>query len=675
MYGLKYQGSFNNYNSNEIIINISKKDYLAPDVDDIEQLKIISCDVSYPNGEESKYGALISARATVSFYAGMDSFLTNETFLTDFYDEYKVQIICDGINVFEGFVEPSEGGYPLKDRPYIVEISCTDGLGLLKNIPLTDVNENNFNNRAKLIEYIAGALDKTNLELPIRTYCNIFNTSMSDRSLNDSNDMFNQTKVHHRTFLKNVNEFVSCYEALEIILAEAFTLHYWKGYWTINYVGELTSTSGRYYTNYSKEGVLINGGQDNSNQINVGKNHLIHPVNFNQLISYQVPVKSVKTIYEYDVPEDLVNNEKLQRLGSFVTLMNAYNIVGWGQFYDHPYQEKSISNKTPTIKIISNPYGYEMDRYYILPADSAANLGPISNYIRNLNDDCFVEAGDRIRITFDYKFLSNPPNNQRYQIFQLRLLRSGFAPTSTSGWRLLTYQGIWQSNQQNYTFAAERFNNEEFTEWQAAIIEETTIPFSGSLYLALGTGYIGQPNEIHIKNIKVEYISLAKGDNTNRLKGDYWLTSQDKNIKDTIEDTVKLSDATRRILKGALWNNDGVTLTNPTWYRYGKSESKHYKELINIAKYQHYRRRFKKISGTFKGILASPENYQADFSPLSFHKHFSFPDDLPGKRYVLVPPLKIDYVKSTFEGIFIECWGGDEDPAINWNTHNFNYIF
>lgn len=673
-YFVNYRSTFHNRLNNEIVITISKQDPSLTD-DDVVELDCTKFSCEY-QGDETKYNSILGLRADISFWVRPSSPISAETFLTDYYDTWKVKITCDSLVVFVGFIEPSEGGFLLQDKPYEVNIICTDGLGLLKNVPLSDSNDIAFNNRNLLKSYVQGALAKTNLDLNLRIYCSIYEESMSDRGDGMQHEMFNQTNVHHRTFLKSVNEFLDCYTALEYILGQAFMLYQWNGRWVIQYIPEMQGSEGpkNYWTEYLPNGFAINYNQDLGDPISVGKNKFVEPILKNHRVSYQFPIRSVRTNYKYEVPDNLVNNEKLQEVGSFITPLNAYNIVGWGQYHKFPHTEEDLNNVTPRIKIDVNPYGYELDRYYVLPPDpAAANPPTLRNYIRNLNSDFFVEAGDKIRISVDYRLLAN--QNTELRFLDFRLLRSGQPPTNSNSWRVLDVNSVWRSgtNGSPVGYVNNIPGTLNLNEWQTFSIEEVTVPFAGNMYICLAAGGVIGGNEIHFKNIKIEYLSLAKGDRTNVLSGDYWLTEQTQNIKDSIEDTIKLSDATRRILKGALWKADGVNLTNPTWYRYGKSESLDFKELVNYGKYRHYHRRFKRISGTFRGVKCVSENNQLEFYPHCFHKHYLFVDDISTKFYMLAAPLTIDYVNGTIEATFIEAMNRDDD--VNGDVHKFAYIF
>src|SRR6478609_5876659 len=109
-YGKKYTANFNNRQSNQMRLEIYHKDFVG----DSSELNWVGCQVDYPNGSERKDDIILSAKCTMQFWSGLTDTLTNETFLTDYYDEWKVIVFCDEMNVFTGFIEPSEGGYSFK---------------------------------------------------------------------------------------------------------------------------------------------------------------------------------------------------------------------------------------------------------------------------------------------------------------------------------------------------------------------------------------------------------------------------------------------------------------------------------------------------------------------------------------------------------------------------------
>lgn len=663
-YFATYQGTFNNRLNNEVVVTIARKD-IPVDVDDIIQVRIVDVIIDYPNGDESKYQSIISQVAKISIYSGIEDSFTNETFLTDYYDEWKVTITCDTLKVFEGFVEPSGRGYFLKDRPFIVEIDCSDGLGLLKNVPLSNRIGNNFSGNSNLMAYIVGALAKTNHELNIRTYCNLFNDDMIDRSTAEDADMFWQVDVSHRTFLESPNQYMNCYEALEKIL-EGFSLFYWNGRWVISYRPDLINESGAncYWTEYDYTGQTIDAGQDTNSATHISRNRIIYSTQANQLVSYQPAVRQVRTNYNYEIPPELINNDKILQLGNFIAPVLGYELVGWTQVQGDPTVRANYGGtKRAYVKVENDIYNREIQRYFVVEYDGAVT-GQLRHHIVHSNSDFYVYQGDKINITITARFTGTALaiNHSKVALF------IGGDPAVQSNWYTLNSNtGLWTNND-DVAFG------DASLDFSDSSVSDIVIPFDGKLFIFLGAVGGSGITATHYKYPRIEYTPYLAGSEV-EVKGDYWLTSQDQNIKDVIVDTVYVSDTIRKLFKGAFFKTGTEDLMNPTWYRYGVSESRSYKALLSIGKYQHYKRRFKKIAGSFKGLLQSPENNQLDFSPLSFHKHFIFTDDSKSKRYVLVPPLKIDYREGTFEGIFIECYKDSDDAVNNWDVHKFAYIF
>lgn len=635
-------------------------------------------------GTERKDDILVAHKATLTFDSDVNDTLTNETFLTDYYDTWKVVCYVGALMVFTGFIEPSEGGYAFKSRPYAIQITCTDGLGLLKNIPLSDINGEDFIGRNSLIKYIAGALAKTNVELPIRTYCNILEGSM-----NEDSDMFDQAKLHHRTFLKSPNEFISCYEALEKILF-GFTLFQWQAQWVISYRGEMFDTFGPQvdYCNYDLNGDFDDLGSDELGPINIGKDEAIQPVNANHLVSWQPANVQVKTNYRYEIPENLVNNQKLQELGdiSFPTSgvgYTSYDVIGWSQYHKNVQDdlEEPINNYTPTIRVEYNPYGFELDRYYAVPFDPASSgIYLLQNYIRHDNTDLFVEAGDKMSVNVSWRLNRKLNTSIRFMVIGLY----AFNPATASfTWKYLAADGSWAGSAVVGTkvYVAGEFNNSngsaDTTLWQSGGVSDFTIPQSGTLFICLGAKYqgIAQGDVINFKDLDIVYNSFKEGDKKNVVKGDYWKTNQAQNIKDVLEEDTGISDSIRKIFKGALFQESGTFLTNPTWYRKGDpSKTHHYKSLINWTKYQLYYRKFKRISGDFRGTLCVSDNFETPYR-LCFHKHFRFVNDFVNRMYLLTGPCTIDYLENQFTATFVEVEGPNRGGNPNGDSRNFNYIF
>ena len=640
--------------------------------------------VEYMNGNEEKYDpTIISAKAVFKLRArtfGVGT-LNAESLYANAYDEWKVIAKIDDSVVFTGFVTMENEPYQLKDKPYNVVVTATDGLGLLKNVPLTMLNGNDFSGRNTLLSYIAGALAKTNLNINIKAYVNIYNTAHNNRFTQGSPDMLTQTRLHHRTFLNDEGNFIDCYSALELILGKWCVLYQYEGDWLISEVSEMMESIGpqRYFTEYSYTGVKITSVKDYEDVGLIGKVQKIQPINIDQYVSYQTPVKSVKTTFNYEVPRDLINNDKIRKLGALILPLTsptkvAYQLVGWSKKVG---DASNLTNYTGTynsyIRVEKDALGTETDRYYVIEKDPVVNSG-VGYLIRNDNSDFFVDAGDTLSISLTYRTAVDVGGSGLITIAGVYILQSGKTGAARTDWYSLNQSGTWSINDLGNSHFGDASTNT--TEWQTITVDSKQIPVNGTCYIHLKTAWSGSTTELHIKELNVNYTPYIKGARFD-VKGDYWTTAQNVNIKDILEDEIKVSDASKRIIKGAYFDTTGEFLLNPTWYRIGYNEQKHFKELANLGRYRHQQFRNKRISGTFKGVTWSPIGTVTQ-RPLCFHRHFLFENEQVNSAanyYMLTAPLDIDYLSCQWRGTLINSCVGPAYNVTQGDTHTFNYIF
>lgn len=215
-------------------------------------------------------------------------------------------------------------------------------------------------------------------------------------------------------------------------------------------------------------------------------------------------------------------------------------------------------------------------------------------------------------------------------------------------------------------------NNEP--EWQTGLgAEESVIPADGTIYIILmADPVLSVYNQVWVKNISINYQAQGLYNISLKAKSDYWITSANKNIKDTIEDTVRISDCAAPSVKGTLYTNDDE-LTATQWYRQGiENKLYHYKELQNLSKWQQSYKRPEKVSGEFKGFNYAPGNNPNAIVPASFHHRFTFVDFNPDKTFVLVPPLSFNLNTGIMEANFIEI-NMDEDNYGDEHKIKFNF--
>lgn len=686
-YVTQYTANFKNEINQNINVKIEKKDGSSVT---IENYKVVSLRISDNSDEQDIYATIISKELELVLWTESGDSITWETFIDSSHDTWKITVTDDdyGNNYFVGFISPDEGHAPLQDKPYEVVIKATDGLGLLKGYELTDTSGNKFKGFYTLIDYLAGALVKTKLNLPIRVYGNIFHLAMQNKADSLNNDLFQEVELNARTFLKDVNSYESCYDTLKIILSGWCNIQQYNGYWQIMNLADRQFAPGDYYyVNYTYNGINPSGTIDTEGVSLVGKNELVYPINESQSVSSNYANKEVKKIFEYIIPEDLINNQKLKLLGNYNSTYSAYEIVGWTHYKGQPQLGLvNGTSQTPSeygsyIKIELDSYNTQTDRYYIVPKDITAPKTQLENYIRNDNIDFFADKGDQISISLTYRTKNNISTGANLFLASLILLKDGFSGYGAGDWYSVETNTDMSSfnwiNNSNGTFA--RYNIiEDTSQWKTVSFDNLTIPYNGILFLLLGSGNVNSGNEVHFKDIKIEFIPYLRGSKFN-IKSDYHINTQITEYPDKYEQTVKISDSPKRLVKGSFFWTNGVgsrVLLDAAFYRYPQFDIiRNFKQLANYGKFNQTYRRFYKIEGDFTSNVYNTIGDQNIRKPLSFHKKYRFTDLTPQRDFVLEPSLEMDMITGNVKATFVEVYKDSLDGIQTGVVDKLDYIF
>lgn len=679
-WGVKYRSIFTNQLGETYQVEFSYKDY-AGAVTDIELTGVA---INYLNNAESVLpeNPIIPCECVVSIFVDTADNISFENFVTTEDDEIKVTALKDSTYyIFHGFILAEEGSQEMRDKPYVITVRATDALGFLKDIPLKTIAGANFSGMNTLAEYICAALYYANTEINVKMWCNIYESSMNDRGASDDNDMFSQANIDARTFYKDANTFVSCYDALKYLLANHCILFYDLGAWNVVRVADLQTTNPIYFVLYDTDGSVIPSTifstQGDTLTAKIGRQEIIHSINADNVQSLKYAQKEAKLTFNYKTPENMVNNQKLTELGSLIAPLSgsgysAYQLVGWAQYKGNAATQTTTSVKNAYIKTETDAFGYETDRYYVIEHDSTATAGPLDNFIRNTNDDFKVHQGDKFSISFLHRLLTDIGGGGLIQVATVALLRAGQSGASLTDWHFLDRDGIWAiASTPIYRDLAGSTDEGVGTTWFTISIEDATVPVDGTIYIWFGGGDVNDPNESHFKDLQLTYTPYVNG-SYRRVTGDYNALTQAANYKNKVDDTVYISDSPKKILAGAIFRSDGVTLATPTWYRYGVTESKRYTQLVAEGLFNLNWRKFRKVQGSFRGF-----NYQSTSGierPIGLITKFEFTELGDGRQYLCVNP-RMNLKTGHWQGTFIEIFKSGEGDGDQEDDHSFNYIF
>jgi hypothetical protein len=639
--------------------------------------------LNYINNGESILEPLVTLEAIIQIRVPHNGTLTFEDFVTDRDDEIYVTIIKGGTHyLFEGWVVAEQGSQQFKDPPYIIELKCVDGLGLMKNAPLSNSLGVDFTGRQSLAAIVGGALAKANNNIGLRVWVDIYEDSMDDRGVSDDADMFSQTFVDVRSFLDTEVKYLNCYDVLTKICSQHFIIFYYLNTWNVLRVADLQRSTPMYYVLYNLAGTVIPStiftpvGDTSTAKIGQTESIFTHGEDFANK-SIEFAQKEARVVFDYKIPENLVNNQKLTRLGNLIAPLSgpgyaAYQLVGWSQKSGTAWAQVAASLKNAYIKTEEDTYGYETQRYYVIEHDSTVTAGPLDNFIINDNTDFWVSAGDKLNVSFEHRLGTDIGGAGLISVALVAIWRDGTTGTNSTDWHFLDNDGLWAISSiaiwRDLTGAANG------TDWQTVSVEtKHTIPVNGRCFILLGTGDLSTPNEAHFKNLRIEYLPKIAGGYT-EVRGDFNRYEQNPNYKNKIDENVFISDSPKRIIGGSLFDDTGTALLNPLWYRYGVAEQKRYTQLVAMGLYNLHYRKFRRIEGTFKGYDYEKEPGGATV-PIGPMTKFEFTDTGEAKQYLCMN-MRMNIKKGWFDGTFREIY----DPATNdgdevGDENEFNYLF
>lgn len=626
--------------------------------------------------EKDVFACLIGSLLEVSFDVNLDEYDPWDDFVNAGSRTWKVIATIDGQYVFHGFVMPDECQVAFQDRPITITLRASDGIGQLKQQLLSDYYGAEFIGKNIWIDYVCGAIKKLDLDLDIRIIDNVYHDSMFTRDTDITNDCFNQAKLESRTFDKDGNDLLSCYDALRKILYRSHRLYYQNGEIVIKRLSMFQYTPGdEYYTLYAPDGVINGGFIETENHAEVGVDQMIYPCNENQLKTAKPAYKTVKTNYKYEIWDEIPRNNRFER-GVIITdtpALKEYEIDDW----EHGTGPVTLTGTNQpalgaTAKILNrteelNAYGVVLENYVKMETDAASTIWMRSEGVP-------VNKGDKFTLSFSFRSdvdFSTGGGGGVYEFASVYILK-----TDGTRWGL-SYSGGWVEGTVG-SVGYDVDDSIDTRDWLSVSVESYPLPVDGTLYIALkGSQGLSFSTYVYWKNFVFDYRMYVAGGFL-PVKGDYWSRSQ-ADYFDKAENEVYLSDSLISVAKGAIFSNTDY-LTTPEWYRFGHTtEQRHYKELTNIGEYNLLRKRFWMIEGSFTGLKYAPANDPASMFPLSMGKIYRFMDAplVAGynRDFILVPPLEMDLMTGEFIGRFAEVKNAADDGTLEGDSSEFKYTF
>jgi len=502
-------------------------------------------------------------------------------------NQYQVQVYINtpDYQIFEGWLSISDLRQDFQPDPNVLVLTATDGLGFLKDVPLTDYNGNQFRGVHRLADYIAGCLVKTGLSKTLVAEMNVKESTQVTTYLGH---MYHTIYVDARTFMSSIDEYEDCFTVLEKILGEYCELSQQKNEWYIRAIDEFDAQDSL-QIRFSATGAIQSQLPSVAYDKQIGSNMTLYQMGFmndDAVISLQRPYKYVRHFFELEQPAEVPCNVNFER-GDFITdlpdevinfetyTQKKYKLDCWDLLKGSPATFDEYPSGDVWIKRLFEGFDREAYRYVVV---NWPTNPPEALVLKSKGID--VSFADKFTFSWDFAFGADLGLGTGNLIVASILLEgndgsywflddpSGVASSSLRfpanddtqmEWALSNAN--WSTNYKLLTINTD-FGAYDNTEFRTVSIDRVApIPVDGKLYIIFHWGNDSDfaSNDLRLNNLRFEYFGQINGawgaftgfENKVEQAGDY------KAKRDV---QVYIADAPKLLYKGTFQKVVGDTL-------------------------------------------------------------------------------------------------------------------
>lgn len=479
-------------------------------------------------------------------------------------NQYKVQICINALDniIFEGWLSISDLRQDFQPDPNVLVLTATDGLGFLKDVPLTDINGNQFKGPNRIADYIAGCLAKTGLQ---KTLIAEMNVKESTQPTNYLGHMYHTIYLDAQTFAESIDEFEDCFSVLEKILGEYCELSQQKNEWYIRAIDEFDwQNSIQIRFNYN--GAIMAALPEVAYNKEIGSNMTLYQMGFmndDAQVFLQRPYKFVRHLYNFELPNEIPCNIDFNR-GDFIAnlpdevvdgktyTVKSYSVDCWDTLWSNTttddYQGTGIY-----IKKLFDEYGNEFSHSLNLDANATRFTFVMSEPIQ-------VRAKDKFNLSLERRLSSDVSGTGTFRDLhvQVRLYGSNGTFWTCDGGDSANPERKWvqctstfRTNQKYFAIEGDVTN--DMTEAIGLYNGEAAeIPTNGEIRILLyRSSLYGNTRDTYFSNVRFEYIPWINGSYF-RYTGQENKVEQSGEYKASRDKNVYISDSPSLIYKGSL---------------------------------------------------------------------------------------------------------------------------
>lgn len=677
-YQIVYRMIFTNDNNDNIYIQISDTEsglggVTIIDMQDTDGTELITkCNLKTANDGEDKLYKIRSLRFSCSFVATASFNLS--TFITGQDNRWLVEVYVSSISnppIFTGFLVPDGMKEMFLDEGlYEVELTASDYLPTLSEIPLTKPDGTVPKGHFKLIQYVSWALQKTFLQLPIKVVY-----SLREQNHTGANDcFFDKIYLEGLSFETNINEREDCATVINKILLGCYITQV-NGEWWIVRVDEQDSTPYTIYS-FSYDGTFVSKTTGNYLKY-IGINDTINLVNEDAAIFPERQIKYAKQSFQFETWQEIICNINYTRgtINGGISIPAGYEAYAPVECWTNAKNPEAATPSPADItgymrRKVTN--GYEEERILVLPFTGSVGIHFFQSETVEVNKlDKFNFSVDR-RLTSDH----TGSGWSHDSIFKIRLKGNDGSYWAMIGNDAFGKVGSWKQGTGGFPNIGTEYDwvyqtsMEDETQWATHSVEVDPCPVAGKVdIMLLQSDIYGHVNDTHFANIQFEYIPIIDGV-YQKVTGQFHKVSNTDNRKANKDEQIYISEAVSPQWKGVLKRFDGTNyliIGNVYDFRYGTSGGL---GLTRFSKYQvfalwnQYNRIIRKFQGSLLGL-----DTDINELPTMIHKYvFNVSSDATSNKYYQLLGFDMDLATCQWTGTFADVYDSvaDKDFTSEW---------
>lgn len=677
-----YRMNCRNFEGQLLIIHVSDTTSGTTTLPLYYDLDLHDASLSIINDGEDKFSIIKSTRAQFSFVSSTIADLN--TFIRGEDNRWLVEIyVADtlGSPLFTGYlITDATKERFLPNGAFIVELSATDNLGLLKEDPHTKPDGLNPRGDHKIIEFISWSLQKTGLQLPINVIYNLFPegyTGVSDHT-------WNIVSVASKMFEDKINVSHNSYDVLRKLLLGCCIVQWYSKWWILR-IDEIDPSTYRYYS-YDYDGTFT-GTNTIVLEKSIGKNESIKLINKNAEVNPERKKKFTKQNFMFRLPIEIIDNIDFS-LGAWLspiflgTLSAAYDIQYWTLKRGNPDSSSSLISEAYIRRDYEDVnWTYEKSRYVHMTPPTAAVL---RTYIES--NPIPINKNDKFTVSVDYRFQTSPTGSGAvpYKLICVRLVGNDGTKWVLGRGSIMNYTDPpkWYL-ETAWSFGLESdiqlfFNlGIDYTQWQSTSRDAPAAPVDGNVYVQLsalnqrGVDF-WDDQAIDYQNLQFHYVPWLNGDYST-YNGQYHKVSIPDNYRANIEDEVNISDSPVPLFKGTMFLPDGSRTDK--WYNYnagttGELGLERFGKYTDFELWNQNNREIRTITGDLLGL----DSMTATDIPSCLHKYyFTAPSDHSDDKIYMLLRYSMNLRTCRWNGAFADVYDTTAGKIYD-STHEFKWI-